>query len=665
MSKFFKTQIQSAFAAGFKMVGYYDTYYNEYILVVQLAGNTLVSIPFSTLLWNPFDSYELDGADISSVTNPTHATVSYDSGTGLATYTPDEGFVGNTVGTFQFEGSDGLVTKNVCLNWIAGDSEINPFYFTDLTSQPLATLIDSNTVLISGIDVPVSISITGGDYRINDGAWVSTGGTVVDGDIVQVRVLSSASVNTSTSAGLTVSTYSTTFTVTTKQYVTLRYMLTEQTSPTFVDGNIYVQDAGSTVSPFPVTSSATGSTVVLDGDTIAVTGYAILTNMGVGSQLRMVVKQDGVNIYNNTIPNNPPPDDAMIFDFVSQLGSIYDVNVDTYSNTNPPESCGIPISYTGGEAFPSITEITLGATTGDISLSFDSYSIPDKYEVWFDGVKVIDTGYRGDTSYQSGLDVALAARGLPPETIVSPGYGSESFTKSTATTTALVYVYAPMEGTAWTFQLQCPVTVDPFTFIDLTNQPISTLIESNSITVSGNATPATISVVGGEYSVNGGIWTIVPGAVNAGDTVKVRQTSSASYSTTTDTTLTIAGTSDTFSITTGSLTTGYVEVIVDSSVPAGEIISITGTGLPSGLNPVNQFSGPPSSFGFIGTIPSQVLTIQIDNPTADPATNISIYYQSDGSTENNPVTVSGTYPINLTKNIVAPDFIRISLILVP
>lgn len=119
-------------------------------------------------------------------------------------------------------------------------------------------------------------------------------------------------------------------------------------------------------------------------------------------------------------------------------------------------SCGVSSSYSGGEAFPTEETITLGSATGIVVLNFQANQVPDKFEVWFDGVKVIDTGYRGDASQQSALNAELASRGLPPETITGAGTGTASFVKSTATTTAIVKVYAPMSGTAWSYTLGCP-----------------------------------------------------------------------------------------------------------------------------------------------------------------------------------------------------------------
>lgn len=93
-------------------------------------------------------------------------------------------------------------------------------------------------------------------------------------------------------------------------------------------------------------------------------------------------------------------------------------------------------------------------------------------------------------------------------------------------------------------------TPDAFSFSDQTGVAVSSLITSNSITITGINTSTSISVSGGSYSVNGGGFTSTGSSVVNGDSVRVQQTSSASYNTTTDTVLTIGGVSDTFSVTT-------------------------------------------------------------------------------------------------------------------
>ena len=93
-------------------------------------------------------------------------------------------------------------------------------------------------------------------------------------------------------------------------------------------------------------------------------------------------------------------------------------------------------------------------------------------------------------------------------------------------------------------------TPDQFTFNDQTGASLSTIIESNVITITGINVSTLISITGGEYSINGGAYTSASGTVENNQTVRVRQTSSSLYSTTTNATLTIGGVSDTFSVTT-------------------------------------------------------------------------------------------------------------------
>lgn len=96
--------------------------------------------------------------------------------------------------------------------------------------------------------------------------------------------------------------------------------------------------------------------------------------------------------------------------------------------------------------------------------------------------------------------------------------------------------------------LEPDITPNLFSFTDRTGVALNTLVESNVITVTGIEYPSPISITGGEYSISGDAYTSVAGYVNNLATVRVRQTSSSSYSTTTNATLTIGGVSDTFSV---------------------------------------------------------------------------------------------------------------------
>lgn len=104
-----------------------------------------------------------------------------------------------------------------------------------------------------------------------------------------------------------------------------------------------------------------------------------------------------------------------------------------------------------------------------------------------------------------------------------------------------------------------PIDTSPeaFSFEHKTEQPLTTLITSNSVKVTGINSSSPISVSGGEYSIDGGAFSDVTSTVNNQQSVTVRLLSSASYSTSSDVMLTIGDVSETFSVTTHSNLTKF------------------------------------------------------------------------------------------------------------
>jgi hypothetical protein len=90
------------------------------------------------------------------------------------------------------------------------------FGFVDQINVPLNTVVVSNGIPISGISAPMPITITGGEYEINNsGLWTSTGGMVKNGDVVGVRQTSAFQYSTTTETVLDIGGVSGTFRVTT------------------------------------------------------------------------------------------------------------------------------------------------------------------------------------------------------------------------------------------------------------------------------------------------------------------------------------------------------------------------------------------------------------------------------------------------------------------
>jgi hypothetical protein len=108
-------------------------------------------------------------------------------------------------------------------------------------------------------------------------------------------------------------------------------------------------------------------------------------------------------------------------------------------------------------------------------------------------------------------------------------------------------------------------TPDPFSFTAQFGAAPGAVVESNAITVAGINTAAAIGIAGGSYSINGGAYVTTAGTVNNGDTVTVRQTASAAYSTQTTATLAIGGVSGAFHVVTLNLAVS--SIVVDPAAP--------------------------------------------------------------------------------------------------
>jgi hypothetical protein len=95
------------------------------------------------------------------------------------------------------------------------DTTPNSFSFTNQSGTAFSTVVSSNEIVIAGINATAAVSITGGEYSINGGAFTSAAGTVSNGQTLTVRVTTAGQFSTPMSAVLTVGGVSATFTATT------------------------------------------------------------------------------------------------------------------------------------------------------------------------------------------------------------------------------------------------------------------------------------------------------------------------------------------------------------------------------------------------------------------------------------------------------------------
>ena len=160
----------------------------------------------------------------------------------------------------------------------------------------------------------------------------------------------------------------------------------------------------------------------------------------------------------------------------------------------------------------------------------------------------------GGTFYTSVyLHDTLAQNG---DTITLRHTSADTFSTTTNTTITIAGVSDTFSSTTLTADTPLDTTPDAFAFTDQSGVRVNTTSYSEILSITGINTVAAISITGGEYSINLNAWTAANGYFNAGDTVRVKTTSSSSFSTPVDVVLTIGGISNTFTVTTEADTDG-------------------------------------------------------------------------------------------------------------
>jgi hypothetical protein len=92
------------------------------------------------------------------------------------------------------------------------DTTPDAFSFAELTGQARSATVMSETVIIAGIAAAAAVTITGGEYTLDGSTWTSAAGSISNGGTLRLRLTTSASYLTATSATVTVGGVSATFT---------------------------------------------------------------------------------------------------------------------------------------------------------------------------------------------------------------------------------------------------------------------------------------------------------------------------------------------------------------------------------------------------------------------------------------------------------------------
>lgn len=96
------------------------------------------------------------------------------------------------------------------------DDTPDAFAFAHVTAADPSTVYVSDSQVITGMDAGTAISITGGEYRLDGGAWTAAAGTIDPWQTLELRATSSAESEGVVTVTITVGTVSVDWTLTTK-----------------------------------------------------------------------------------------------------------------------------------------------------------------------------------------------------------------------------------------------------------------------------------------------------------------------------------------------------------------------------------------------------------------------------------------------------------------
>ena len=392
------------------------------------------------------------------------------------------------------------------------DNLPDAFSFTNKTNVALATLTTSNSQTITGLGTaPVPVSVTGDgtpQISINGGAWV-TSGTISNNQTLALRLTSAAAYETTYAANLTLGGTSATWTVKTLyDYTPEAFSFTAQTDvalSTVITSN-----------PVTITGLSSTATVSLSGNSSA--------------QLSI----DGGAWYYSaqTIAN----------------GQTLRVRLTSAASYNSPQT--VTVNVGTGSAVFSVT------TKGDNDPA--AFSFTDQTET------ALETLITSNTLYITGITVpapVTVSGDGSPQISINGGAWATSGTISNGQTLAVRLTSANARGTlyaanvlvsdvldTWTVTTRSTGTPDAYSFTDQTGVARNTLITSAPVTITGISTCATVSAGGAEFSINGGTWYAQSRCIFNGETLRVRVTSSANFSTSTNTMISVGGIGDTWTV---------------------------------------------------------------------------------------------------------------------
>ena len=494
------------------------------------------------------------------------------------------------------------------------DTTVDAYDFTNQNSLNLSTLVYSNTETITGISTGVSVSISGNsaEFSINGGSY-GTSGTITNNQTLRLRMNTSGSFSTNTSTTVNVGGVTDTWTITTRGQTPVTtpgsITATQTTNTTATaqtvdataahqflgSGTLQVSNNNSTYSANGTDFSQNRNTTVtyyarsLGGDgntssTINVDKFVppVVTLGGIGNFVGYpaagfnytysVSVQRGQGNYNTYSSYWGTTTTSISNNSGGWLSSsITNSSAGNFNLTATANSTGnartATVTYTTNTTFGASHTMTF--TVNQLALD----GVPDQFtftdltnqslsslayaSATITGIATtVTASYSGDTGgFRIGNSgsYTTADKTLTNNQVVQVQLSTSA---SHGTSTNATITIGGVSDTFTATTIAADTTPNSFTFTDQSAAAANTLVYSNIITIVGINTSVTASISGNsaEMQVNSGSYTSSNQTISVGDTIRLRMTSSATAGATVNTTLTVGGTSDTWSVTTTTAT---------------------------------------------------------------------------------------------------------------
>ena len=517
----------------------------------------------------------------------------------------DSGRAGSTLYTYSVKACD---SANNCsaLSATASATTLvsttpNYFYFGSKYGVPRSSVQASDNITVTGIGVTVAISISGGEYSIDGGAFTANPGTIANGQSVVVRLTSSANYETRLTATLTVG---------------------------GVSGNFDVTTMAQTINAaqyFPLTA---GSSWVMRRN--GVTGTATFTAPQIVNGVSTLGLQDAldgsITYYSNDSSGLRQHRTYFPPGFVAGCGTV--AETDTYNQSMSI----IPANFVFGQTTYSSGTLTTDSACGSVQFSYSATS-------FFQSIERVTVPAGQFDAAKVRLSLSIT------------GTGSSSTSSHTYWFAAGLGIIKQLDSVGGIQELVSTNIVrtvpDEMLFAAQSGVPPNSLVISSPVTITGITSAAAVSITGGEYSINGGAFTNIAGSVTNGQTVRVRLTSSALPATSTSATLTVGGVTGIFAVTSGN---GSPTAPTAVSASAGYAAISVKFGLPTN-------TGGAVMTGYSATCTSSNGGVTASNTKGATATFVPVSGLSIGRLYTCTVTASntvGTGPASAPSNAIKP-----------